>query len=212
MIRINKGNEPIEWTKYCATAGVDYQRTPELALALLREQGFICAYCMRKIPTTVAEKWINSVVEHIKCRTKYGHLKLIYTNMVICCPGRINSEAHCDDSKGDLDITFNLFKPLLEQSIKYLSKNGSIYSTNAIWNNEINNIIKLNNNLLRKNRLKALEGVQQLLEKENWRPAVISTQLEYWSSLHLDTTDNEMKRIEYCGIIIWYLQKTLRRP
>lgn len=212
MIRINKGNEPIEWTRYCATDGVDYARIPELALALLREQGFICAYCMRKIPTTVAEKGINSVVEHIKCRANYDHLKLSYSNMVICCPGRINSEAHCDDSKGNLDITFNLFSPLLEQSIKYISKNGSIYSTNATWNNEINNVVKLNNSLLRKNRLKALEGVQQLLEKEGWRTSVITTQLEYWNSLHIDTTDNEMKRIEYCGIVIWYLQKALVRP
>jgi hypothetical protein len=93
-----------------------------------------------------------------------------------------------------------------------LSKNGSIYSTNATWNNEINNEIKLNNSLLRKNRFKALEGVQQLLEKENWRTSIISNQLEYWSSLHLDVTDNEMKRVEYCGIILWYLRKSLNRP
>jgi uncharacterized protein (TIGR02646 family) len=212
MIRINKGKEPLEWTKYCATENVDYARIPELALALLKEQGFICAYCMRKIPTTVVEKGINSVVEHIKCRARYEHLKLNYNNMVICCPGRINSEAHCDDSKGNLDITFNLFTPALENSIKYLSKNGSIYSTNETWNNEINNIVKLNNSLLRKNRLLVLQGVQQLLEKENWRPSIISAQLEYWSSLHLDTNDNEMKKNEYCGIVVWYLQKTLSRP
>lgn len=212
MIRINKGNGPIEWTRYCATDGVDYARIDELATALLKEQGFICAYCMRKIPTTVPEKGINSVVEHIQCRANYDHLKLIYTNMVICCPGRINSEAHCDDSKGNQDISFNLFTPLLEESVKYLSKNGTIYSTNTTWDYEINNIVKLNNNLLRKNRLKALEGVQQLLEKDGWRKSSISEQLEYWSALHEDDTDEEMKRLEYCGIVIWYLKKALNKP
>ena len=212
MIQINKGNESNEWTQYCATDGVDYTRLPELALALFREQGFICAYCMRKIPTTVPEKGIISVVEHIQCRANNDHLKLIYNNMVICCPGKINSEAHCDDSKGNLDISFNLFTPNLEQSIKYFSKNGGIYSTNTTWNNEINNVVKLNNKLLRKNRLKALEGVQQLLEKENWKQGVILEQLDYWSSFHTDPVDNESKRPEYCGIIIWYLQKSLKRP
>ena len=132
--------------------------------------------------------------------------------MVICCPGRINSQAHCDDSKGDQDISFSLFTTLLEDSIRYSTSNGAISSTREQWDLEINNILKLNNGLLKKNRLKALEGVKQLLEKENWRAAIINNQLEYWTSFHLDPEDDEMKKKEYCGIVIRYLRKTLRRP
>ena len=51
MILINKNQEPKEWTEYCSTPGVTYQSIPELVDALLKEQGYICAYCMRRIPT-----------------------------------------------------------------------------------------------------------------------------------------------------------------
>lgn len=50
MILITKNKEPKEWTEYQNTPGVDYQAIPELVQSLLKEQGYICAYCMRRIP------------------------------------------------------------------------------------------------------------------------------------------------------------------
>lgn len=50
MIKIAKNKEPKEWTEYRNTPGVDYQSIPELVESLLKEQGYICAYCMRRIP------------------------------------------------------------------------------------------------------------------------------------------------------------------
>lgn len=50
MILITKNKEPKEWTEYRNTPGVDYQAIPELIQSLLKEQGYICAYCMRRIP------------------------------------------------------------------------------------------------------------------------------------------------------------------
>lgn len=50
MILITKNKEPKEWTEYRNTPGVDYQAIPELVQSLLKEQGYICAYCMRRIP------------------------------------------------------------------------------------------------------------------------------------------------------------------
>lgn len=49
MIKISKRNEPPSWTQYRSTPGVAYQANEELRQALLVEQGFICAYYMRRI-------------------------------------------------------------------------------------------------------------------------------------------------------------------
>lgn len=39
-------------------------------------------------------------VEHMKCRELHDDLKLEYRNMVICCPGHIGEDDHCDRLKG----------------------------------------------------------------------------------------------------------------
>ena len=76
MILITKNKEPKEWTEYRNPPGVDYKAIPELVQSLLKEPGYICAYCMRRIPTKdkIYEKdGVNFVyanedhrVEHIK--------------------------------------------------------------------------------------------------------------------------------------------------
>ena len=109
MILITKNKEPKEWTEYRNTPGVDYQAIPELVQSLLKEQGYICAYCMRRIPTKdkiYKKDGVNFVytnedhrVEHIKSREQHNDLKLDYTNMVVCCPGHIGAQDHCDRLK-----------------------------------------------------------------------------------------------------------------
>ena len=54
MILITKNKEPKEWTEYRNTPGVDYQAIPELVQSLLKEQGYICAYCMRALVCSIA--------------------------------------------------------------------------------------------------------------------------------------------------------------
>lgn len=208
MIRINKGIEPIEWTRKKATPGfVEYKPIPELREALLKEQGYICAYCMREIPVNKKDPGQNetSKIEHLKCRHKYPDFQLDYNNMVICCPGFIDGTEHCDKSKGKQDITFNIFHPSLQSSISYLTKDGTIKSSDPQWNNEIENILKLNNSMLKTNRKKALEGVLMALDKKKWRPAEISSKLDLWKNVN-----KEGHHKPYCGIISWFLERRLR--
>lgn len=209
MIRINKGTEPIEWTRKKATPGfTEYEPIPELRDALLKEQGFICAYCMREIPVKKKDSNLSetSKIEHIKCRERNPDLQLDYSNMVICCPGYIDSTEHCDKSKGNLDITFNIFHPSLQNSISYLTKDGTIKSSNPQWNDEISSILSLNNSMLKINRKDVLDGVIMALEKKKWRPAEISSKLESWKS-----KDTKGKMKPYCGIVIWFLERRLKR-
>lgn len=54
MILIRKQHEPESLRRFRLTPGADFDGMPaaeknELRLALIKEQGYICAYCMRRI-------------------------------------------------------------------------------------------------------------------------------------------------------------------
>ena len=172
MILIQKKSEPKEWQEYRCTPGVDYQSIPELVDALLEEQGYICAYCMRRIPhkdRLYKKDGINYVltdedhrVEHIQSRENHDDKKLDYSNMVICCPGHIGSEEHCDRLKGSKDISFT---PLDANFIATLSykMDGEIVSSNEQYNKEINEVLNLNTPILKENRKNTWEAVKKEL-------------------------------------------------
>jgi uncharacterized protein (TIGR02646 family) len=206
MIKINKGNEPTSWRVYSLTPGVAYQASEDLRDALLKDQGHICAYCMRTIPVKDVGNSETSHIEHIKCRARYKELELEYSNLVICCPGIIDGTKHCDRAKGNLDILFNLFHPALQNSITYSSKDGKIKSSNTEWDNDINQKLKLNNKRLKYNRQYALDGIRFILEKKSWRRSELESILHDWS-----VPDQDGKLKSYCGVVIWYLEKKLRQ-
>jgi len=205
MIRINKGQEPDEWRQYRLTPGVEYAAIPELRGALLMEQGYICAYCMRRIPIKDRNSNETSRIDHIKCRTNYKEKELDYSNMVICCPGSINSDFHCDKKKEETDIHFTPFDEHFINTISYETKSGKIKSSNSVWDSEINNILNLNNALLQLNRKQVIEGIRTILGKKQWTNTQLNTQLLKWQSF-----DSEHKLKAYCGVVIWYLIKKLK--
>lgn len=204
MIRINKAIEPQAWILYRNTDGVSYQAIPALREALLAEQGYICAYCMRRIPTKDENNTETSRIEHVQSRENHPERQLDYTNMVICCPGFMNSTEHCDKSKGRLDISFTPVNTEIEAYLSYSTKDGTIKSSDAQWDKEINEILILNNPLLRYNRNQTLEGIRIVLERKKWRKTELQTKLAEWQE-----KDSEGKLKPYCGIVLWYLSKKL---
>lgn len=207
MIKINKGDEPDAWTQRKATPGfTKYEPTKELRDALLAEQGYICAYCMREIPIKDKGVGETSKIEHVKSRTNRPDLQLRYDNMVICCPGYINADDHCDKLKNGDSVTFSLLNDIFPDTISYSTKNGTIKSSNDTWKKEMNNLLNLNNAMLAANRMNTLDGVHKVLEKNKWRKAKLQEKLEEWSN-----PDAKGKLKPYCGIVIWYLQRKLRQ-
>lgn len=205
MRKITKNKEPKEWTKYRLTPNVDYESIPELRKSLLQEQGYICAYCMRRIPHKDKNSNEDSRIDHILSRDHHPDIKLDYGNMVICCPGAISKEFHCDKLKGEQDITFSLFDDSFIPTLKYSTKSGSIESANPIWNKEINSILNLNNEILKANRLETLNGVICSLRGKEWTSSDIRKKLEEW-----DNKDKKDKLKPYCGIVVWFLNKKLK--
>jgi uncharacterized protein (TIGR02646 family) len=217
MRKIDKGKEPEEWIEYRKTADAKYQATTELRDSLLKEQGYICAYCMRRIPVRDQNSNEPSRIEHILSRTKHPDLELSYKNMVVCCPGAIDSDnfqkgtyrnSHCDKSKGENDITFSPFDSSFISTLGYKSKDGTIESSNHKYNEEINNLLNLNNALLKANRVQTLKGILDRLNKnkKKWKASEIKKLLKSW-----DKKDDEGMYKPYCGVVVWYLKKKLRQ-
>jgi uncharacterized protein (TIGR02646 family) len=208
MIKITKRAEPREWTEKKATPNFTYEATPELREALLEEQGYICAYCMRQIPAHDPNRQETSKIDHLKSRKLFPDLQLDYSNMVICCPGNIDSEQHCDTLKKENSISFRM-DDNLQNSITYSTNDGSIKSSNSSWDTEINKILNLNHRLLKANRKETLEGVIEVLatlEKDKWTKSQLNSKIKQWSEF-----DKNDKLKPYCGIIIWYLQKKIKQ-
>lgn len=215
MIKINKSREPREWTEYRLTTGVDYEAIPELRKALLKEQGYICAYCMRRIPVKDANSSETSRIDHILSREHHPDLKLNYNNMVVCCPGAITDNFHCDKSKHEADVTFDLFSNHFIETLSYRSKDGKIESSNKAWNEEIDKILNLNNPTLMSNRKEVIRALIERLEymkkkNESWSRSKLLHVLNDWESLHRDD-DGESKYRSYSGVVVYYLKKKLRQ-
>ena len=207
MRKIEKGLEPREWTEYCATPGVDFDAISELVDALLEEQGYVCAYCSRRIPCKDPGIPEKQHIEHIKCRRDHHHLKRNYKNLVACCPGAIDNNYHCDRLKDNSEITFSLFTDAFYNTLSYDSADGSIRSSNLEWDREINDILNLNHKRIRKNRLSALDTFISCMGREGWKNVKKREQIEKWNS-----KDSNGKYSPYGGIVLWYLKKNLRRP
>jgi len=90
---IRKGGPPHDYSIWCravaGTAKADYRELPKnlrtkLLCSLLTEQGWICAYTMKRLEAG------NSHVEHIKaeslCRAENPESDLDYGNLVACFP------------------------------------------------------------------------------------------------------------------------------
>lgn len=206
MRKIIKNKEPQEWTEYRLTPDVDYQSIPQLRESLLKEQGYICAYCMRRIPHQDKNSNENSRIDHILSRDNHPNKKLDYQNMVICCPGAISKDFHCDKLKSEKDITFSLFDNSFVSTLKYYTKSGKIESSNPKWDKEINDILNINNALLKANRLEVINGVINVLMTKHWQTKEIRKKLKEW-----DNKDKYGKFKPYCGIVTWYFNKKLKR-
>lgn len=212
MIRITKNKESKEWIEYRTTPGVDYKAIPELVDALLKEQGYLCAYCMRRVPCKDKIAKEDHRVEHILSREFHADKKLDYSNMVICCPGHIGGDDHCDRNKQSQDVSFSLFDDSFISTLSYKT-DGEIVSTNVQYNMEINKVLNLNTPLLKENRKSTWEGVKQSLIKNQgnkpWSKPALEKCLGKYRSMR--NFDGKLKYIPYCGIVIYFLEKKIRQ-
>lgn len=227
MVKIDKTQEPDSWTQHRLTPGADYEATDDLRNALLKDQGYICAYCMRRIPIADKGTTETSHIEHIIPRSALAkpEEQMDYSNMVICCPGAMTStkesDTHCDRHKKEKLISFTPFQQESVDTISY-SADGSIKSSDPQIDTELNTVLNLNIFQLKANRKavicslgntlqayarkqakkrkgKATGNIKNLIPRNN-----IQKLLDLYKG-----RDVEGRKKEYCGVAISYLTKKL---
>jgi len=182
----------------------NYSNKDDLRLALFSEQHGICCYCMQRIQSPSANKM---VIEHFLPQSKFAEHSLDYFNIFASCQGGANGKQkhlyHCDESKGDSIISLNPADKSKMDLIKFTG-DGKIVTGIKQYDNEIDNILKLNIQSLREARrviIVSLENAFSKFKNENVSENFLNKQIEKWNSC----TDNFLP--ELCQVAIYFLQK-----
>jgi len=209
MKKIIKQSEPRSLVEHRSQANANYDNYPEkddLRKSLLKEQGYICCYCMSRI------KLDEMKIEHWQPQTKYISRQLDYKNLLGACMGNQGARPqnqHCDTRKGDSEITINPIEgdKNCENLIKY-RPDGKIYSDDLSINNDLNETLNLNLVFLKKNRKDALDIVIRKLDEKfsnkTWAKITVQKELD-----KLNTKDENGFYDVYCQFIVSYLKSKL---
>lgn len=228
MIPINKSNEPASWTAHRTTPGAVYEPINELRMALLSEQGHICAYCMQRISHS-AGNTATTKIDHILSQNDPiakadKQTTMDYQNMVLCCSGErtINGQPfrHCDTAKSDFTSRLfaanpgssfiQLLDPVkrhdLVTQIKYSNDGTAIWPQQAVT--EGDEVFKLNCSYLKAARNQALATIRKHIEKEARNRTVTKSALSKLLTAYTQK-DKDGKYRPFVGVYGFYLHKKL---
>ena len=217
MRYIQKSTEPESLTQYRTQKGAyydGYNKKDDVRNALLKEQGYLCGYCMRRLESCNQVK-----IEHIVPQsTLEGNEKaaLNYRIMLGVCYGNLGhpkKEQTCDAHRGNEDLTINPYNEALVNLIRYKS-DGTIYSDDERINKDLDIVLNLNYNgpgvYLKDNRKEALAACRSKLsamqKSGNWSKSMLVNMLTEY-----EKTDVDGKLKPYSGIVVDYLKRRIEK-
>ena len=215
MIYIKKGTEPKSLIEHRCTPGATFDGLDktELRECLLKEQGYLCAYCMKRIHD---EK--DTKIEHYRARNSENQLE--YSNLLAVCYGnQIASDSEmkygkkrltCDSIKGNQFLHINPQSKEDMDSI-YYDNQGRIYSRNKVYEDDIKNILNLNDSYgyLIGNRKAVIDAIIRKLRVAKTQQEAKEMLLK-WKKKYRDVSYGE-ESPEYIGVARWYIDKQLRK-
>lgn len=223
MRYIEKHAEPDSLTAYKKQANAYYDgcNKADIREHLLKDQGYLCAYCMRRIPekSFVPGGVVQMKIEHWLPESQCSEAqKLDFRNMLGVCMGNAGhkeAETTCDSHRHDKPLKINPLDRQLVQQIKYETRTGRIFSDDKQIDDDLNHTLNLNYEgrdfSLCSNRRNALEACLEKLREltkgksGTWSRTVLQKMLKSY-----ENKDKEGKYREYSGIVIWYLKKKLK--
>lgn len=198
---------------------------PEIRDALLAEQHYLCAYCMKRIRNNKdGAGVVHMTIEHWFPLSQDKERALDYKNFLGVCKGGADTAGSrsrilcCDASKGEaVNITVNPFDKAMMQHIAY-KKDGSIYClptadpkiAEAI-NDDLKKILRLNGNDagqdtatgLVKGRRDAYKQAQNIYKDLSARGRLTSVQIS--KKIREITQLDEYP--EFAGTILFFLER-----
>lgn len=217
MRYIQKKEEPKSLTKYKKNKNAyfdGYKEKDDIRESLLKEQGYLCGYCMCRIQGAK-----NTKIEHLTPQSTLDEkAALNYKIMMGVCHGN-EKKGHaskcltCDAHRGNEPLKVTPYNPHCIELIKYKS-NGRIYSEDAEILKDLDVTLNLNYDgtgaYLMKNRREVLNAckrkLSKLQEEGNWNNALLKRILKEY-----EEPDSEGKLKPYSGIAVWYLKKRLKK-
>ena len=219
MRYIQKGEEPESLTQYKKNKNAyfdGYSNKDDVRENLLKEQGYLCGYCMRRLKQCSDVK-----IEHIVPQSVLGGNEretLNYKIMLGVCygnakKGRPYKCLTCDAHRKNADLNINPFDENCIKKIKYKS-DGRIYSEDKEIDTDLNDTLNLNYDgedaYLVKNRREVLEACRQKLERMQKMGIYKRSLLEKMLCEYEERDENGQLK-PYSGIVIWYLNKKLHK-
>ena len=220
MKQINKLNEPNSLVEHRAKEHSNFDNIPlkikeQLKENLLSEQGFICCYCMKRIPENNPP---NLKVEHFSCQADNHHLQLTYSNLFASCTGnegQTKIKQTCDSKKANSVLTINpIYNPPNCETLFKFNSEGEISSLieNADINRQINEVLNLNMQTLKDNRREVYLEVQRNVENESRKLGSKQLKLSYFEkekNKWLTRIDNKFK--PFCMVAVYLLTKKIKQ-
>ncbi len=213
MIHIQKGTSPKKFQEFKQQNPQSHfdDMPPDIKLALrqslLKEQGYLCAYCMSRIHDRVK-------IEHYETRNPQNELE--YSNLLAVCTGNSAGNQreyqHCDTKKGNKHLHVN---PQNIDHIKQISyrSDGTIYAKdNDDFNADLNFTLNLNDEhgYLKANRKRALDVLKKKILSNFGDKVGGHVFAEKLLKTYL-CKNRSGERTPYCGIIIDYLTRHLKK-
>lgn len=214
MIYIKKGKEPRSLTEYRSRMGAtydDFKDKSDIRSSLLKEQGYLCAYCMRRIdPESMKiEHWH---AQHAEDGTG-EETALDYGNMLGVCDGYASSphkDQTCDTHRGNATIKVN---PLSRESVALIAyrADGTIFSVDPEINKDLNETLNLNceHAHLKENRAAAIRALQAYCRKKNrdgtWEVSELRKAKKHFE------TEKEGRKQPYLGAILFFIERYLKK-
>jgi len=175
MKKISKNQEPNSLVEHRSNQASSFNNIPaqtkfDLRESLINEQGFICCYCMRRIRLADLGEVQRTKIEHFACQSEHPDLELNYRNLLLSCMGGEGEQKHlqtCDTYKKDKALSINPTDNHrnIEELIKY-NAYGEIYSDDHQLNRELDEVLNLNNQVLRNNRRVQYESIKKMIRDE----------------------------------------------
>lgn len=223
MKQIIKNAEPNSLVQHRTQTHASFDNIPsetkeELRQSLLSEQGYICCYCMKRIPEKVTNNGVVSYemkIEHFQSQTEFPNLLLSYTNLLGACKGNDGKPKKlqtCDTKKGNDVLMINLLanNPSCETLFKYNSDGEiSSASNDSEINRQLNEVLNLNMQSLKDARREIYLEVQERIRlKSKKDKASFVKLLEQEKTRWLERTDNKYK--PFCSVAVYYLTKKIK--
>lgn len=213
MIYIKKGMEPIDWSFQRRTPGSDFDGTDKSSLrqSLLEEQGYLCAYCMKRIRYNKDIK-----IEHYHARNAENQFD--YKNLLAVCTGNVtasNMKTHmdpkrftCDSMKKDQTLHIDP-QNQTDMNTIYYDNQGKIYSNR--YQEDLDNLLNLNDpqGYLISNRRAALQAVIRKLTTLHPDQNALPLLIKLRKYCYEKNANGEYP--EYVGIMRWFVDRQIRK-